>query len=59
MELVELRTTVGHLALEMSEMRHEFRTDIRRLNERVFRVLLVQFATLASALGALVAALVY
>jgi hypothetical protein len=58
MELVELRTTVGHLALEMSEMRHEFRTDIRRLNERVFRVLLVQFATLASALGALVAALV-
>jgi hypothetical protein len=58
MELVEVRTTVGHLALEMSEMRHEFRTDIRRLNERVFRVLLVQFATLASALGALVAALV-
>jgi hypothetical protein len=39
-------------------MRQEFRTDIRRLDERVFRVLLVQFATLAAALGALVTALV-
>ena len=58
MEIVELRTTVGHLASEMADMRHEFRTDIRRLDDRVFRMMLVQFATLAAALGALVTALV-
>ena len=63
--LVELRTTaarlettVTHLASDVADMRHEFRTDIRRFDERVFRMLLVQFATLAAALGALVTALV-
>jgi hypothetical protein len=63
--LVELRTTVTrlettatHLASDMSDMRHEFRTDIRRLDDRVFRMLPVQVATLAAALGALVTALV-
>ena len=39
-------------------MRQEFRTVIRRLDERVFQLMLAQFATLAAALGAIVAALV-
>jgi hypothetical protein len=49
MELVELRTTVAHLASEMSGMRQEFRTDIRRVDGRVFQLTLAQFATLAAA----------
>lgn len=56
--VARLETTVGHLASDTTEMRQEFRTDISRLDERVFRMLLVQFATLAAALGALVTALV-
>jgi hypothetical protein len=56
--VARLETTVAHLASDTAEMRQEFRTDIRRLDERVFRVLLLQFATLAAALGALVTALV-
>ena len=64
--LVELRTTVArlettvtHLASDVTDMRGEFRTDIRRLDDRVFRMLLVQFATLAAALAALIANLVF
>jgi hypothetical protein len=55
--LAEVRTTVGHLATAVADMRQEFRTDIRRLDERVFQLTLAQFATLAAALGSLVAAL--
>jgi hypothetical protein len=55
--LAEVRTTVGHLATAVADMRQEFRTDIRRLDERVFQLMLAQFATLAAALGSLVAAL--
>ena len=55
--LAEVRTTVGHLATDVADMRQEFRTDIRRLDERVFQLMLSQFATLAAALGSLVAAL--
>jgi len=39
-------------------MRQEFRTDIRRLDQRVFQLMLAQFATPAAALGSLVAVLV-
>jgi hypothetical protein len=38
-------------------MRQEFGTDIRRLDQRAFQLMLAQFATLAVALGSLVAAL--
>ena len=55
--LAEVRTTVGHLATDVADMRQESRTDIRRLDERVFQLMLAQFATLAAALGSLVAAL--
>jgi len=55
--LAEVRTTVAHLATDVADMRQEFRMDIRRLDQRVFQLLLAQFATLAAALGSLVAAL--
>jgi hypothetical protein len=55
--LAEVRTTVGQLATDVADMRQEFRTDIRRLDERVFQLMLAQFATLAAALGSLVAGL--
>jgi len=55
--LADLRATVGHLASDVTDMRHEFRMDIRRLDQRVFQLMLAQFATLAAALGSLVAAL--
>lgn len=55
--LAEVRVTVAHLATDVAEMRQKFRTDIRRLDQRVFQLMLAQFATLAAALGSLVAAL--
>lgn len=55
--LAEVRVTVAHLATDVADMRQEFSTDIRRLDQRVFQLMLAQFATLAAALGSLVAAL--
>jgi hypothetical protein len=55
--LAEVRTTVAHLATDVADMRQAFRTDIRRLDQRVFQLRLAQFATLGAALGSLVAAL--
>jgi hypothetical protein len=62
--LVELRTRVGHMEAEVGELRKdvrselgELRHDIRRLDARVFQLLLAQLATLATAMGALVATL--
>jgi hypothetical protein len=52
--VVELRADVRHLAADVGEIR----ADIRRLDERLFQLLLGQVATLAAALGAIVAALV-
>jgi hypothetical protein len=45
--------TVGHLAENVTELRQ----DVRRLDGRLFQLLLAQLATLAAALGALLAAL--
>jgi hypothetical protein len=56
-ELGELRASVSHLASEMADMRQEFRTDIRRLDDRIFQLMLLQLGTLATALASLVAAL--
>jgi hypothetical protein len=55
-ELVD-RATVSHLASELSEMRQEFHTDIRRLDDRIFQLMLLQLGTLATALASLVAVL--
>jgi hypothetical protein len=51
--VAETRATVGHLADNVTELRQ----DVRRLDGRLFQLLLAQLATLAAALGALLAAL--
>jgi hypothetical protein len=51
--VAETRATVGHLAEDVTELRR----DVRRLDGRLFLLLLAQLATLAAALGSLVAAL--
>lgn len=52
--VAETRATVGHLAEDVTELRQ----DVGRLDGRLFQLLLAQLATLAAALGSLVAALV-
>jgi hypothetical protein len=56
-ELAEVRATVVHLASDVADMRQEFRTDTRRLDDRFFQLMLVQLGTLATALASLLAAL--
>jgi len=51
--VAETRATVGHLAEDVTELRQ----DVRRLDGRLFQLLLAQLATLAAALGSLVAIL--
>jgi hypothetical protein len=57
-ELAELKAAVSYLTTAITDLRQEFRTDIRRLDDRIFKLMLVQFGTLATALSSLVAALV-
>jgi hypothetical protein len=49
--VAELRTNVTHLTAEMVEVKQ----DIRRLDGRVFQLMLAQLATLGTALASLVA----
>jgi len=49
---------MSYLSSEVAHTRQEFRTDIRRLDDRIFQLLLLQIGTLATALASLVAALV-
>jgi hypothetical protein len=51
--VAELRATVRHIETEVADLRGE----VRRLDTRLFQLLLAQLATLATALGALVASL--
>jgi hypothetical protein len=53
-EVAELRAGVAHLSLEMREVKQ----DLRRLDDRLFHLVLLQLGTLATALAALVAALI-
>jgi hypothetical protein len=57
-EEVELRTSLTHLASELGDLRQEFRTDIRRLDDRIFQLVLLQLGTLAAALASIVVALI-
>lgn len=57
-EVSGLRATVAHIASDIADMRQELRSDIRRLDERIFQLMLVQLGTIATALASLVAALV-
>jgi hypothetical protein len=52
-ETTEVRATVRHLVTDVVEVKH----DLRRLGDRVFQLLLVQFATLITALASLATAL--
>jgi hypothetical protein len=52
--VVETRT----IALHTADATTALRQDVRRLDDRLFHMLLVQLATFATALGALGAALV-
>jgi hypothetical protein len=49
--LAETRATVGHLEEDMSELRQ----DVRRLDDRIFQLMLITLATLATAIATLVA----
>jgi hypothetical protein len=51
--LAEVRASVRHIETELADLRG----DVRRLDARLFQLLLAQLATLATALGALVASL--
>ena len=53
-EMAEARTNIAHLAGDMSEVKQ----DLRRLDDRLFQLLLLQVGILATALASLVAALV-
>ncbi len=52
-EMAELRATVAHVSAGIAEVKQ----DLRRLDDRFFQLMLLQFGTLATALASLVAAL--
>ena len=52
-ETAEFRATVVHLSSDMAEVKQ----DLRRLDDRLFQLMLLQLGTLATALASLVAAL--
>ncbi len=54
--VADTRAGVVHLAEDLTDLRTEMRQDIRRLDDRIFQVLLIQLATLATALGSLITA---
>jgi hypothetical protein len=54
-EVAELRASLRHLAGDVADLRQEFRADIRRLDNRTFKLMLLQLGTLAAALASLVA----
>jgi hypothetical protein len=56
--VAETRADVRHVQVDVADLRTELRHDIRRLDGRVFQLLLVQLATLLTALGSLATALV-
>lgn len=52
-EMAELRSIVAHLSSDMTEVKQ----DLRRRDDRLFQLMLLQLGTLATALASLVAAL--
>jgi hypothetical protein len=52
-ETAELRAMVAHLSSDLAEVKQ----DRRRLDDRLFQLMLLQLGTLATALASLVAAL--
>jgi len=56
--VAETRADVRHLQSDVTELRADLRTDVGRLDARVDQLFLVQLATLATAIGTLITALV-
>jgi hypothetical protein len=54
----ETRAAVGHLTDDLTDFKAETRHDIRRIDDRLLHVLLIQLATLATPLGSLIAGLI-
>jgi hypothetical protein len=54
-DVAELRAAAAHTTSDLAEVKQ----DIRRVDDRVFQVLMVQIATLAGVVGSLVAALLH
>ena len=52
-QTAEFRATVAHLSSDMAEVKQ----DLRRLDDRLFQLMLLQLGTLATALASLVAGL--
>jgi hypothetical protein len=52
--VAETRANVGHLAEDLTELRQ----DVRRLDDRMFQLMLVTLATFATTIASLVANLV-
>ena len=46
--VAETRADVRHLQTDVAELRAELRHDVRRLDSRLFQVLLAQLATLGT-----------
>ena len=46
------------LTAEFRDLRQEVRTDIRRLDDRIFQLMLLQLGTLATAFASLIAVVV-
>ncbi len=53
-DMAQLRATTPHLAADVAEVKQ----DLRRLNDRLFQLMLLQLGTLATALASLVAVVV-
>jgi hypothetical protein len=51
-EFAAMRTTIGHIQSDIAELK----LDFRRLDDRLFQMMLLQVGTLAAALAAIVAA---
>jgi hypothetical protein len=56
-DVADLRAAVAHLRGEGTDFRQEVRGDVRRLDDRIFHMMLLQLGTLATALASLVAAI--
>jgi hypothetical protein len=50
-EIAALRVSVAHLSTDTADVKH----DIRRLDDRLFQVVLIQLGTLAATLASIVA----
>jgi hypothetical protein len=53
-DFAEMRATIGHIQGDIAELKQEF----RRLDDRLFQMVLLQLGTLATAVAAIVTAVV-